>query len=1071
MTRRSFTLPCILAAALGILAAPGLRADTFATLTGIVTDPSGGDVPGAVITLTHLNTNVTYKTESNEKGIYRISTLPPGVYRASVSKDGFKAIIKSEIELHVQDVVSVNFALQLGSVVESVTVEAGVALVNTQSGTLSQIVERKYIQDLPLNGRNAATLVKMVPGTVPNSNTDTATYANTSETMAFSVNGTRGNEVNFRLDGATHMDNVTNLNAIYPNPDAVQEFTVQTSNYSAQFGSFAGAVVNVVTKSGSNAFHGSGFEFVRNGSMNARNYFAAQHDNLKRNQFGGGLGGPVIHDRLFFFGSYQATLVRNTSYTNMAYVPSAAQRRGDFSGRKAIFDPDTQQPFEGNRIPDSRMVSASSKLLELVPTSTDPSGLLRFARPDRFNSQQALGRGDYTAGRHSLSGRLFYVRYSDPGWDGGGTLLNSRIGQFQTTASYQGQYTFTARPNLVNTAVFSVLRLDSHNTNTSLYSLASFGEPKYTLPPEADRQMQLTLTGYSGWGSLTNAPPGKWIRRNVELSDTLIWVKGQHTFSFGGEFTPNITFDSNTKYRQTGAFTFSGQLAGDAIADLLLGRVASFTQSAGKFKQTRGSEFSLFAEDAYRASRSLTVTLGLRWEPFLPYHDELKQVAGYQQGAKSQRFVNAPPGAIFAGDPGFPDSGMYANMNNFSPRFGFAWTPRPGSDSTVLRGGYGVFYVRPFPRLYNNFVESSPFSPSVTLNGVDMLDPYGSSGVRNPFPPFAPGSLTQDVPFSLPMAFAYFDTHWHVGYTQAWNLNVEQQIAHGLLLRVAYVGNKGTHLQDFHERNAAVYGSGATVGNTQARRPLSAYYASIMELTNSGDSVYHSAQITVDKRFSRNFSVLGFYTFSKAIDDGSVNSQFVLANPNPYNGRFSRGVSDYDIPHNLRITGIYELPRLAAAPGWMRRTLGGWSISEILDWRSGTPFSLPSGLDNSFSGIGLDYSDLLGDPHLPDGRPRDQMLGAYFDASKVTANKAGTFGTAPRNCLRGPRFFNIDASVQKNVAVTDRLQVQLRGEFFNLLNHAQFQQPGNTFKATSSFGKITAAYDPRIVQLGARLTF
>ncbi len=1053
---------------------PVISAQSAATanLTGIIADSSGSVIPGAAVEVTNVATGLERNMRSDSLGKYTFTSLPVGEYTLVVSHDGFRKFSQSGIRLNVNVSATVDVQLEVGDVGQSVSVTADASMVNTQSGTLSQVVQQRYIESLPLNGRNAASLILMVPGTVSNSGQTTAGYANSSETISISVNGSRGNEVSFRLDGATHMDNVTNLNAALPNPDALQEFNVQTSNFSAQYGNFAGGVVNVVTKSGTNQHHGSAFYFVRNGAMNARNFFAAQSDNLKRNQLGFTMGGPIVKNKLFYFSSYQGTIVRNESFTNTAIVPSQAMRNGDFSALSTpIRDAVTGEEFLDKIIPSHKIRQISSNLLSKVPTTSDPTGLLRYARPDRSSTHQGLAKLDYLIGNHQLSGSMFITRLTDPGWNGGGTLLTTRIGQEQTTKSFKLQDVYTISPRMVNTLIASGLMLDSTNIRTSTFWLSQFGPLQYSEPEEAFRELELGVTGYAGWGSVSNAPPGQWVRRNVEISDTLTVIAGRHTLAFGGEYTPVTWFDSDTKFQQSGNFTFSGQLSGNGIADLLQGRAAAFTQSAGKFKQTRGQQFSLFAEDSFRATSNLTLTFGVRWDPYLPYHDKLDQVSGYQAGAQSQRFVNAPPGAIFAGDPGFPRSGMNNNLGNVAPRFGFAWQPTK-SGSTVVRGGYGMFYLRPFPRLYNNFVESAPFSPTITLNSVDMQDPYGSSGVRNAFPPFAPVDLSdRNQPFSFPMPYAYFQRDWRVGYSQAWNLTVEHQVAKDWLIRAAYVGNKGTRLQSFRERNAAVYEPGATVGNTNARRPLAPYFSSMKELVDAGNSNYHSMQLTLDKRFSSNFSILTFYTWSKSIDDESANNQFVIANPNPFNQRFNRGVSDFDIPHSFRLTGTFDLPRLQSSSTALRMLAGGWSILSMIDLRSGTPFSLISGRDNSFTGIGLDRADLLGNPVLSSDRSKQERIANYFDKSMVSANAVGTFGNAPRNFMRSNGFFNIDMAVQKTFSVMDRMNIQLRGEFFNLLNHANLNAPGANVSSTGDFGRITSARDPRILQLGTRITF
>jgi hypothetical protein len=375
-----------------------------ASLAGLVTDPSGAVVAAAELTLLQPATGFKRLGKADDKGQYLFLSIPIGVYSLAVNAPGFSPFEQQGIRLNVNTATTLNVALRVGSVAESINVTADAQMVQTQSGTLGQVVQQRYIQELPLNGRNAATLIRMVPGAVTGVGTTNAGYANTGETISISVNGSRGNEVNYRLDGATHMDNVTNLNATYPNPDALQEFNVQTSNFSAQYGNFSGAVVNLVTRSGSNEIHGSWFHFLRNGAMNARNYFASQADNLKRNQMGGAIGGPIIKNKLFYFGSYQGTIVRNESFTNQAFVPSAALRAGDFRElNRRITDPLANTPFPGDQIPASRLLPISTNLLQKLPLTSAANGLLRYSRPDRSNAQQYLVKLDYDMGSHRLS--------------------------------------------------------------------------------------------------------------------------------------------------------------------------------------------------------------------------------------------------------------------------------------------------------------------------------------------------------------------------------------------------------------------------------------------------------------------------------------------------------------------------------------------------------------------------------------------------------------------------------------------------------------------------------------------
>jgi hypothetical protein len=1041
-------------------------------LVGEVKDASGALVPGASVVLTNTGTQVQKTTQTSADGHFAFTLVPVGVYQIDVSSSGFARYQQTGIRVDVDSTPNIPVTLQVSSTNEQVTVTADAAMVTTETGTLGQVVRERYIQDLPLNGRNAATLLFMVPGTINGVGTTTAGYANTDETIAVSVNGARGNEVNFKLDGATHMDNVTNLNATYPNPDAISEFSVQTSNFSAQYGNASGATVSMVTRSGTNVVHGSVFEYLRNDTLNARNFFATRRGNLKRNQFGGSAGGPVKHNKLFFFASYQGTPSRQTTFSNVAFVPSR-ERVGDFTAQsRDILDPDNNnRPFPGKIIPASRILPIATNILEKVPGAGTTGGTLLYGRPSNTSRNQALGKLDYNSTRHTISGSFFYNIYKNPGWDGDGTLLTAEIGQVQTTKSTKFQDVITLRPNLLNTLVASTNTLQSYNTRTSLYNITDFGPVKIAIPSKDFAELELSVTGSSGWGSVSNSPPGEWIRDTVEISDTVSYTHGKHAIVAGVEFMPFTKFDSTTNFQQSGNFTFTGQITNVGIADLLLGKVSTFTQSAGKYKRTSGKQISAFIDDKFRVRSNLVLNLGLRWDPFLPYHDGIGQVTGFRPGYHSQRFPNAPAGMIFAGDPGFPEGGMYNDWNYLAPRFGFAWSPVRNAHPITVRGGYGLFFVRPFPRLYNNFVENAPFSPSVSLPGVDLMDPYGSAGVRNPFPPFAPVPLSKDTTFVVPTGLTYFREDWGVGYSQAWNLTVERQMLRDLLLRAAYVGNKGTHLQSFRQRNAAVYIPSATLNNTNQRRPLAPNYASVIEMVSDGNSQYHALQLSAEKRMSRNFSLLAYFTWSKSIDDESFNAQFTLANPNPYDPHFNRGLSDFDIPRSFRLTGIYDLPRLKGSSRLVRGVAGGWTITEIFDWRNGLPFSLSSGRDNSFSGIGADRADLKGDPALPRDRARKDLIRKYFDQSLVTANAIGTFGNSPRNFLRGLRYFNLDSGIHKKFQVTERFQMQFRGEFFNTLNAVNLNNPGTNSNSPASFGIITGAGSPRIAQLSLRIQF
>jgi len=1062
--------------ALTLLSVVGLfgQAAPTTSLSGSVADQSGAAVPSAALELTNVATHWTRKTASDQQGRFQFTLVPPGRYDLHLTAAGFASVRQEGIQLDADVPATVRLTVSVAASVTQITIKEDAPMVDAQSGTVRQVVGEAYIQDLPLNGRNAAALVYMAPGTVIGKGTDTATYATTDDTLAVSANGTMGNQVAYKLDGASHQDNITNLNAAFPNPDALSQFTVETNNFDAKYGGSGGAVVNIVTRSGGNQVHGTVFEFLRNGDLNARNFFAPQQDAIKRNQFGGTLGGPIRRDKLFFFGSWQRTVLRNVTYSNTAFVPTAAERTGDFSAKAGtIKDPTTGVAIPTKIIPATLLSPIALAMMPHIPTSTDPTGKLLYAQPQSRDNQQFLGKIDYNAGAHQISASYFRIHFTDDGWDGGQTLLNYKIGQDQMTHSFKAGDTWTLTPHLVNSLTFAGLVLDSTQTRTAPFSIFDFGAINVTKPEARFQETGVTVTSYSGWGSGGTQPPGDWLRDNLEVSEILTYMRGAHSMHFGGSFVPWSRFDSATGYQEEPLFTFTGAAAGNGLADLLTGRVNTFTQTAGKAKFTRGKQVSAFFQDQWRVTNRLTLDLGLRWDPFVPWTDPVaQQVGGYIPGAKSQRFPNAPAGMIFAGDPGFPDGGVYANLNNFAPRLGFAYSLGAGSHPTTIRGGWGLFYIQPFARLYNNFVQNAPFSPSVQLTGVSLADPFGSAGVQNPFPPFAPVHPTAASTFITPIAYQFFDPHWHIGHTRGYNFTIEHQFTRSLVARGSYVGTQGRDLQAFQELDPATYGPGATTSNINARRPLAPNYASMIKLTNDGVSNYNAFQLTVEHRLSQGLSFVANYTFSKALDNESVEAQLTVTNPDPFVPNFNYGRSDLDTTHNFSFWTVYNLPALSHAPAIVRTAFGGWQTTGIWSWRSGLPVNVTSGQDRSLSGVGLDRGDLVqANPYLPSDRPRAQLLSAWFNTSAFALAAPGTFGNSPRNLLRAPGLFNLDWSLSKSFRISERFQTQLRGDFFNLLNNPHFNAPGASVASTSTFGKITSAGDPRILQLSLRIRF
>jgi hypothetical protein len=1063
----------------GAVAAPFLSSQVLptATLDGAVTDPSGAVIPGAAVQAVNVATSVTKQTTSDAQGRFQFSFLLPGTYQLNVTAKGFNVYHQTGITLDVNAPATVNVRLGLASTSTEITVSANAEMIDTQSSTLHQIVGRQYLENLPLDGRNAATLVTMAPGVVTSPGEYNDSYANSGNEVAYSVNGNYGDQVSYNLDGAPHEDLISNLNATFPNPDALAEFSVQTNNFDARFGGVGGAIVNIVTKSGTNQIHGDLFEYVRNGDLNAINYFATTEDKLKRNQFGGVIGGPILKDRLFYFASFQGTTINNISEGNLAVVPTAAERQGIFPS--PINNPATGQPFLNNQIPQSSWNTLSMNMLADIPTTTDPSGDLRYSLPTVTRNYEGLGKLDYTLGRHQLMASAFFVNYSALGWNGGNTLLNYGLGQEQTTSEGKAADTFAINSHLVNSFVVDMLVLNSNQNTSAPFSIFDFGNPGIAEPAARFRETGISVTGFSGWGTGRSSPPGKWYQEAIDSSELLNYDRGKSSLSVGAEYDPYLRFDSATGYEEEPIYSFNGYATTykgytNAFADFLLGDVKTFTQTAGKAKYTRGHQFEAFAQEGWQVSRKLHLDLGLRWEPFFPYTDpDQGQIGGYVAGAQSTRFPLAPQGMLFAGDAGFPNGGMWNNLGNVSPRVGAAYSLRSGPHTTVLRGGLGVFYIQPFMVLWNNFVQNAPFSPSASLTGVNFSNPYGSAGQQDPFPPFAPVNPTKATTFVTPITYQFFNQHWHLGHMQAVNFTIEQQLAGNLLARASYVGDRGVNLLDNNELDPAVYGPGATESNTNQRRPLYPNFASMIEMNNAGWSHYNALQVTVEKRTSKGFSFVANYTHSKATDDQSIDEQFTLTNPDPFNPTFNNGRANEDVPNAFYLSGVGEVPTLRSAPRVVRAVAGGWGLSGIVTLANGEPFTIVSGQDNSFSDVNLDRADLAPgvSPYLSSGRSHAQEIAEYFNTAAFTTNAVGTFGDSPRNPIRNPNYFDVDAGLERMFPVGERFKFKFRVEEFDATNHPNFSQPGNSVSAPTTFGKITGAGQPRTLQLVGRIEF
>ncbi|MEO7145519.1 MAG: TonB-dependent receptor [Bryobacteraceae bacterium] len=1042
---------------------------TTATLGGTITDASGSAVPGAKVTVQNMNTDLTRSASTANDGAYLFPILPVGAYRLIVEKEGFSRYAQEGITLNVSQSATQNVALKLGAVNQQVNVSADAAILPTQTSTVSQLVDQKRIIDLPLNGRQAQSLLFLVPGTYDASskycgyNCQGGVYPGA---QFAAVNGGGPGNVNYQMDGGDHNDNYLNINLPFPNPDAIQEFSAQSANMSAEYGNSA-VVVNVVTKSGTNEYHGDLFEFLRNGDLNARTFFAPTQDTLKRNQFGGTVGGPILKNKLFFFFTYQGTRATSAPSGAVSFVPTAAERTGDFSAVSTqLVDPLTNTPFPNNQIPVGRLSAPALYFLQHIPLPNGPNGQLTYLGPTaRTTDNQFMPKIDYITGKNQLSGRYFYTNYTQPSDLAAGkanVLATDGNGNSARVQTISINDTYTQSPALLFSTWFSYDRSIGASLSGAPFGFTDAGI-NIAVPSGPPAMEEVGVNGYF---YIESGHPGVFDRNDWRIREIATWQKGAHEFHFGGEINHLGTPQANT-YEQTPDIVFSNALSGSNLADYMLGQVSTYTQDAGVYYNYSGLEGSLFAQDNWRVNQKLTLNLGVRWDPYFPYTDSENRIPCYLPGQKSQRYPNAPAGLVYAGDSGCPSGGTHGITGNFAPRLGFAY--RLGQN-TVIRGGAGLYYTLPNTDQINNFTSVAPFAPVFTLTDVNFQNPWQSAGIVNPFPAqFGGGAVpASTAAYTLPVTLGgVFPTQYYLPTVATWNLFVQRQLGKDWLFTTGYVANAGYHLSSNAvgrlQINPAIYVPGqSTEANTQSRR-INPNFGSALAYPVDLVSRYESLQVDIEKRFSRGFSLRANYTYSKLEDDENFT--------NPFNNAYNWGIANTNVPNVFHFSAVWETPHLVNGPAGI--AVNGWELTGITTWQNGFPFTIASGVDNSFSAVGSDRADFTGASiaqAVLSGQSHAQEILKYFNTSLFARNAVGTFGNSPRNALYGPRLFNQDFAAMKNFNLVEKMRLQFRAEFFNLFNNVNFNNPG-TSVGTGSFGKITGVGSPRILQFGLKLMF
>jgi hypothetical protein len=1090
-----------------ILSSQSALAQGLGTIVGTVSDSTGAVVPGAQIKAINAGTSFSRVVVSNAQGYFVIPSLNPADYDVSINAAGFAPLTKAGVTVLADQSLTLNSSLTLPGESQVVSVDAQALEVNTSTSTLSQVVEQKRIVDLPLNGRNAVSLALLVPGSSVGSSSsiDQGVTKTFPAAITISFNGSRANQTSFNLDGVNNNDIYTNVNMPFPFPDALQEFSVQTSNYTARYGGNSGAVINAITKSGTNELHGDVFEFVRNAVFNARNYFAPARDQLKRNQFGGTFGGPLFIPKLydgrgksFFFFGYQQTQIRNVQNGNVAYLPTAAELRGDFSALLSasnpnnpfgksyqIVNPQTKAPYLNNQIPVGSYNSAAVAFTKYLPlASADPgTGRVLYSIPLSQTFNEYMARFDQTlSARDHLIARYYINKFNNNSFLDQTNYL-SQVGSTQSyahNAVLSETHVFSA--NVLNELRIAFSRITSNSgPPAGSINYSTLGVKIYQ-PSGAPFLGTINVNGY--FATSGSNYPFRIYRDNYNLADDLTYVRGRHSMVFGvaalrGQVLLRDAFQAG------GNFGFTSDSTNNALAGFLLGSVRTFAQGAGETKDNVDHLISIYGQDDYHVSSRLTLNLGLRWEPYIPWHEtkgrvEQFQPQNYYAGIHSKVFPNAPAGLLFPGDQGMPTNGVQASYRIFAPRFGFALDVR-GDGKTSLRGSIGSFHDSQQVGIANNrFVDVTPFSPqiSVTTPQGSFSDPY--SGITNPFP--APAVPPASTTFPGPVLAVTYNPANNSGLTVPttynFNLTAEHQFGGGWLARTTYVGALSRHVYEGVETNPAVYIPGSTLSTDQRRAFVG--FGSIAQVNYDDVSSYNALQLTVQRRLN-NLTILANYTYSKSLDDipynqantnasGSNNSALPYTSPNRH--AFDYGPSDFDRRHIGVVSYVYDFPTFSQHGALLRSVVGGWQTTGIIRATSGAPFTVLAGSDRSQTGLSTDraFRQVGLAPYGSSGCVTSPCH-PYLNQAAFALPAIGSAGNVGKNSLFGPHLTTWDVGVLKNMALGgERYRLQFHVEFFNVLNKTNFSNPVSTV-SSAGFGTVNGSSDPRIGQLAVKLLF
>jgi hypothetical protein len=1090
-------------------------AQATAQINGVVVDGSGLAVPGATVVAIQTDTGFRREAVSDEKGSYALLNLPLGSYRLEAMLQGFRTYAQTGIVLTVNSNPVIRIVLEVGAVEETVTVEGAAPLVETRSPAVGQLMTSAAIEALPLEARNPTALI-VLGGASTDNGAGTSRALTSSRQISIAGGQTYG--VSYLLDGALHNNFSDGLNLPLPFPDALQEFRVETSSQNASNGMKGAGTVSLVTKSGTNAVHGDGFEFFRHHRFNATDPFAGinertgkrNNDGLVRNQFGGTFGGPILRDRLFFFGAYQNSLASQTPADALAFVPTPAMLAGDFTEfasarcntRGNVRLP---SPFVNNRIDPALFSRAAVKIAQQLPTTTDPCGAIRFSRPTKPEEKQYISKVDWqlTQNQSLFARYILSTTFYEPSYALTSNVLatNGGSGRDSMSHSLAIGHTMVLSSTTVNNMRFSISRSDAHRTHQTYFEPKDMGINAYSHVPG------VMLLNVSGGFSIGGEPDSTYQPHTYTLSDDLTMVRGRHQFAFGGLYSySSLYLVSNVQ--SPGSFTFDGGVTGLGLADFMLGNLRDYRLINPYVQNPTQHYVNTYVQDTWTLPR-LTVNLGVRWEPWLPQqHQNLAHYAfeadRFRAGIVSKTFPQAPPGFVYSGDPGFyKKAGQPPVYNVILPRVGIAWDPT-GEGLTSVRAGYGVNSDTVVGQF---FFDSAvpPFGLDVrnTRPAVGPLDdPWAGTGRDNPFPiPFG------DAPFLYDATFLASPLDLKNTRVQNWNVGIQHQVGDNMVATATYLGNHLSNVWGVVTGNPGTIPSGASATGpctlntvtgprifpncslaplglrreiSQADPQIGQQIGFLDYFTDLGWQRYNGLLLSVQRR-TGGITTNTNYTYSKC--EGLENQGGEPSNAatgymlpvsilNPPGEEQTKsllenhkGPCPANRTHILNVSATYEIP--AFSSGAVRAVVGGWRLSGVFQASSGAPLSVTTGLDRALTGApGVQRANqVLDDPY--GGKTVDKWLNPAAFAQPAL----GTFGTSSRGAYLGPGRKNVNLSLVRSFRVQSTHRLEARVEAFNAFNWFNWGNP-TTALNSPNFGRIlTSGGDARVMQFAMKYSF